>query len=142
MQVIVSAIVLIFGAFFMMVSSVAGLLFIPIMIFMSTFFPREKLVAYQERGKSDPLMHIPLKYVPEEHYEAYALYLKSPEWHSLRREVLKRDKHRCVDCGAMGKLQAHHIHYDGVETMTFTADQCVAVCHDCHDIRHGKHLWK
>ena len=141
MPIVISALVFIFAGFFMAVSSVAGLLFIPVMIFMSTFFPREKTVADKEEDLA-PIVHIPLKRVPEQYYEAYALYLKSPEWNILRREVIKRDKYRCVDCGSMGKLQAHHLHYDGVETMTFTADQCVSVCHDCHDIRHGKHLWK
>ena len=141
MPIVISALVFIFAGFFMAVSSVAGLLFIPVMIFMSTFFPREKTVAYNEEVSAQ-IIHIPLKRVPEQYYEGYALYLKSPEWYTLRKDVIKRDKYRCVDCGAMGKLQVHHLHYDGVETMTFTADQCISVCHDCHDIRHGKHLWK
>lgn len=76
--------------------------------------------------------------IPEELYCAYAEYLKSNAWRKLRKAVLKRDKYRCVDCDQPGKLQVHHIHYEGAETMTFTPDQCVSVCHQCHAIRHGR----
>lgn len=93
-------------------------------------------------------VHVPIQEVPLEYHKAYTAYLKSPEWRSLRKLVLKRDKYRCVDCrvrayhqdicpdGTM--LQVHHLHYDGISTMTFSPDQCVSVCKDCHNIRHGR----
>lgn len=143
MPFIIGTFTIAFGALFMIVSSFLGLLFIPIAIFANTFFPRTKPTG--EKEITEPVeipVHIPLKRIPSQYYEAYANYLKSPEWRVLRKEVLKRDKYKCVDCGAFGKLQVHHIHYDGVETMTFSVDQCVSVCHDCHDIRHGRDLWK
>lgn len=80
--------------------------------------------------------------VPPQYYAQYSAYLRSDEWKALRKVVLKRDRYTCVDCLNHGlKLQVHHIHYDGIETMTFTPDQLVSVCHRCHDIRHGRHLW-
>jgi len=94
----------------------------------------------------DHHIHVPLDKVPAQYYKAYSRYLSSYEWKALRKFVLKRDRYRCVDCGVKAyhkdfykegeKLQVHHIHYDGIETMTFTADQCVSVCISCHKARH------
>lgn len=83
--------------------------------------------------------HVHIKTVPREYYPAYSAYLKSQEWRILRKQVLKRDNYKCVDCGIRdGKLSVHHLHYDGIETMRFTTDQLVSVCNRCHDIRHGR----
>lgn len=104
----------------------------------------------QENNPShiDHHIHVPIQTVPEEYHKAYAIYLKSPEWRAFRKLVLKRDKYRCVDCGVRAyhseynptgkKLQVHHIHYDGIETMTFSTDQCASVCHECHERRHRR----
>lgn len=133
MPIILSLLTLGVLSLWMAVTNVLGLLFISLILLFETISPRKKPVV-----SNIPTAHIHLKRVPPEYQKSYSLYLKSLEWHSLRREVLKRDKHRCVDCGIFGKLQVHHLHYDGVDTMTFTADQCVSVCHDCHAKRHGR----
>ena len=96
----------------------------------------------------DYMYSAPVDEVPPQYYEAYNLYLKSPEWRELRKLVLKRDKYRCIDCNVRAyhkdfcptgeKLQVHHLHYDGIQTMTFTPEQCVSVCKLCHEIRHGR----
>jgi len=109
-------------------------LILAIVFFMLSMKPKAK---YVPPTKPDHIYKVPV-----ECYTAYSNYLKSSEWKTLRRLVLDRDAYCCVDCGASDKkLQVHHIHYDGIHTMEFTPEQCVTVCHDCHDIRHGRHLW-
>lgn len=124
------SLIIVVGVFF---GGIVGLI-VAIVFFMTAMKPKAK---YVPPVKPDHIYKVPV-----ECYVAYKNYLKSPEWHTLRRSVLKRDRYRCVDCDASDqKLQVHHIHYDGIHTMEFTPDQCVSVCHDCHDIRHGRHLW-
>lgn len=126
-----------------------AILFIPVLLLMAAIGTptRTNRQSSSTTTQEDYGMHLPLLKVPPEYHEAYALYLKSPEWRSLKKLVLERDKYCCVDCGARalskynpdGKpLQVHHIHYDGVEAMTFAPEQCVSVCHDCHAKRHGR----
>ena len=100
---------------------------------------RRKQSYSTENQEYDHHVHVPIQTVPPEYYSAYSLYLKSPEWRALRKLVLKRDSYKCVDCGIQdGRLSVHHLHYDGIETMTFTVDQLVSVCNRCHDRRHGR----
>ena len=75
--------------------------------------------------------------VPLEYQLEYRTYLKSQEWYDLRKQVFKRDNHRCVRCGYIGDAkQCHHTHYRGVESMSFSIDQLETVCHLCHDKIH------
>ncbi len=143
----------------MLVVAPIGMLIILAMVVFSLLF-RDRSRKYDNtpskpKDTSDPIyeytptyIHVPIQEVPVEFYEAYNKYLKSPEWRALRKLVLKRDKYRCVDCQVKAyhsdycptgqKLQVHHIHYDGIETMTFHPDQCVSVCHSCHMYRHSR----
>lgn len=158
MNVIVSAIALVIGILFMTISTIAGIIFMPIVLLWYALFGNPV------RGKDYPSMMPldidPIEYqaqfyqptqllvVPSEYYNDYSAYLKSDAWRSFRKLVLKRDKYRCVDCGIKAyhktyctygeRLQVHHLHYDGIETMTFSIDQCVSVCKQCHDKRHGR----
>ncbi len=61
---------------------------------------------------------------------SYENYLRSTHWKDVRRQVLMRDKHRCVDCGSRGLLQVHHLTYDrlGNERMT----DLTTLCRSCH----------
>lgn len=79
----------------------------------------------------------PIENVPPRYYDSYREYLSSDKWRDLRSIVLLRDSHTCQDCGATTSLQVHHLHYDGIDTMTFTTDQLITVCSGCHDIRHS-----
>jgi hypothetical protein len=144
MPVLLEALLLVVAFFWFAITTVAGLLFIPIILLIRVLFGEPPARSTRTTTPSytvdlDHHVHVPLEKVPPEYYSAYAVYLKSPEWRALRKQVLKRDKYHCVDCSAYDiPLQVHHEHYDGIETMTFTTEQCVSVCHSCHATRHGR----
>jgi hypothetical protein len=145
MPVLLEAMLLVVAFFWFAITTVAGILFIPILLLIRVLLgesparstTRTTLPPY--KVDLDHHVHVPLEKVPPEYYEAYKQYLKSPEWRALRKQVLKRDSYHCVDCSDCDiPLQVHHEHYDGIESMTFTTEQCVSVCHSCHAIRHGR----
>lgn len=146
MTYLIYAVLGIFIVLFMLFTVTVGWAIIIVLMIISLFIPRTQSTSSE--SSSDHYIHVPIQTVPPEYYEQYSLYLVSQQWRDLRRKVLRRDKYRCVDCLARAyhkdfyptgtKLQVHHIHYDGIETMTFSMDQCVSVCSTCHDIRHGR----
>lgn len=116
--------------------------------FLKVYTGIHKKYNSKESKQTTNLFDQHIEIVPPEYYAHYSVYLKSQEWRDLRKMVLKRDKYRCIDCKVKAyhkdfcplgdKLQVHHLHYDGIDTMTFTMDQLVSVCNRCHDIRHGR----
>lgn len=147
---IYSIVIVLAIVFFAYIIAPIGMIAVLLLVVWVLVF-RDRSIKYDKPGYSghtDHHVHVPIQEVPVEFYGAYSAYLKSPEWRAFRKLVLKRDKYRCVDCLARAyhkdfyptgtKLQVHHIHYDGIETMTFSMDQCVSVCSTCHDIRHGR----
>lgn len=62
----------------------------------------------------------------------------------VRHEVSERQGFRCADCGAENKpLEIHHVvpkHENPV--LAFDIDNVVALCKDCHNIRHSKQDWQ
>ena len=50
----------------------------------------------------------------------------------LDEQAYRRDDYRCVDCGAKGKVEAHHI-ISGLEIL----DNLVTLCRACHKRRHN-----
>ncbi|HSC52164.1 MAG TPA: hypothetical protein VLC98_00980 [Phnomibacter sp.] len=64
------------------------------------------------------------------------VYLKSDAWQRKRYIVMKRDRWRCVYCGA-NATQVHHTRYArniGNEPINWL----VSVCNCCHDSIHSK----
>lgn len=55
----------------------------------------------------------------------------------IRRQVLARDRHRCVRCGSTRFLHIHHRHRraDGGQ---HTLANCVTVCAPCHRLHHAR----
>lgn len=80
----------------------------------------------------------PMTSVPVELYDEYNSYLRSAVWRTLRKTVIKRDNHRCTECGYIGDLEVHHEHYRGIFEMEFTSDQLTTLCNMCHRARHIK----
>lgn len=64
----------------------------------------------------------------------YDEYLKSPEWKSKRKKVLKRANGTCEGCGERSATQVHHLTYKHVrEEFLF---ELVAICDACHNKIH------
>lgn len=62
-------------------------------------------------------------------------YLKSDAWKRKRYVVLKRDKWRCVYCGARA-TQVHHKKYLKKNIGKEPIEWLVSVCKSCHEARH------
>lgn len=68
-----------------------------------------------------------------------------PTWNKkVKPEVFERQGFRCADCGAENKpLEIHHVipKYENPD-LAFDIDNVVALCHDCHKLRHSKQGWQ
>ena len=68
-------------------------------------------------------------------YTDYYKFIDSKTWYKIRKEILKRDNHRCVHCNKPAK-QVHHKQYV-FPFGTETPDILESVCFECHKIIHG-----
>lgn len=66
---------------------------------------------------------------------SYEKQLCDPRWKERRKQILKRDKHTCVTCGAIEQPQVHHIRYTGKAWEAPDAD-LVTLCNSCHKKLH------
>jgi hypothetical protein len=66
--------------------------------------------------------------------QKYLDYLQSQEWKDIRLKVLQRDRYRCVDCGAKGKLDVHHTSYKRL--FHEDLDDLISLCRQCHESEH------
>lgn len=65
-------------------------------------------------------------------------YLKSPQWQTLRKAVLKRDLYVCQSCKSSGvPLEVHHITYTRLGNELLS--DLVSVCRDCHQSIHDQY---
>lgn len=65
-------------------------------------------------------------------------YLKSPEWKTLKSEVLNRDNYTCQSCNTNGiPLEVHHITYQNFGNENLS--DLVSLCRNCHQSIHDKH---
>lgn len=58
---------------------------------------------------------------------------RSPRWKALRLRALRRDRFKCVACGATGRLEVDHI--EPVRTApekAFDPDNLQSLCPSCH----------
>jgi len=129
-------------AFFLFIIIISSILFgvigfILSIVGLSKFFEAQRSKPYTPSPDRKPSG--PITRVPTEYYDEYRKYLSSAEWKTLRKQVIKRDNHRCVRCDYIGYLQVHHTSYDGIKSMSFSLDQLETVCNDCHkQIHQGK----
>jgi 5-methylcytosine-specific restriction endonuclease McrA len=59
--------------------------------------------------------------------------LRTPRWRALRVQVLRRDRHRCTECGARGRLEIHHVR--SVRTapeLAYDMGNLKVLCGACH----------
>lgn len=62
----------------------------------------------------------------------------------VKPEVFERQEFRCADCGAENKpLEIHHVipRHENPD-LAFDIDNVVALCKDCHKLRHSKQGWQ
>jgi hypothetical protein len=62
-------------------------------------------------------------------------YLNSDDWKRKRAVVLKRDRHRCVYCGARA-TQVHHKQYARRNIGREPIEWLVSLCKPCHEGQH------
>lgn len=68
-----------------------------------------------------------------EWWQTYSTYLRSRQWHALRKKVLERDGQICQACLTRPATQVHHLSYDLFTKLGFSAAfECVAICYQCH----------
>jgi hypothetical protein len=64
----------------------------------------------------------------------YENHIDSRDWYVLRKAILKRDKHKCKDCGGEATT-VHHLSYFNMKTINEKND-CISLCARCHSFRH------
>jgi len=86
--------------------------------------------------------HWNLGFYPDDGYDysrsvgTYASKLRDPRWQKKADAVKRRANHVCQDCGAAGRLEAHHCYYtnmrEGYEPWEYPLSALRALCRDCH----------
>jgi 5-methylcytosine-specific restriction endonuclease McrA len=68
----------------------------------------------------------------------YRELLKENKWKHKAKEIRARDGNKCVQCGAKGRLQVHHLFYvDNKMPWDYPNDAMVTLCSVCHRKEHG-----
>jgi hypothetical protein len=63
----------------------------------------------------------------------YIVKRNSPEVRTWRNTVLERDGHKCVDCGSVRLLHAHHVlRWADYPALRVSLDNGITLCEDCH----------
>ena len=73
----------------------------------------------------------------------YERLLKSDYWKGYSYSLIKERNFTCEDCGRRfygerNKLHVHHLVYRDVNPWSYSPDEVVVLCEDCHKKRHGK----
>ena len=74
--------------------------------------------------------------------EEYERLLKSNYWKGYSYSLIKERNFTCEDCGRRffgesNKLQVHHLVYRDVNPWSYSPDEVIVLCEDCHKKRHG-----
>ena len=74
--------------------------------------------------------------------EEYQKLLQSDYWKGYSYSLIKERDFTCEDCGRRfynerHKLQVHHLVYRDVNPWSYSPDEVVVLCEDCHKKRHG-----
>ena len=74
--------------------------------------------------------------------EEYERLLKSDYWKGYSYSLIKERNFTCEDCGRRfygerNKLQVHHLVYRDVNPWSYSPDEVIVLCEDCHKKRHG-----
>ena len=74
--------------------------------------------------------------------EEYQKLLQSDYWKGYSYSLIKERNFTCEDCGRhfyneRNKLQVHHLVYRDVNPWSYSPDEVVVLCEECHKKRHG-----
>ena len=74
--------------------------------------------------------------------EEYQKLLQSDYWKGYSYSLIKERDFTCEDCGRRfynerNKLQVHHLVYRDVNPWSYSPDEVVVLCEECHKKRHG-----
>ena len=74
--------------------------------------------------------------------EEYEKLLKSDYWKGYSYSLIKERNFTCQDCGRRfynerNKLQVHHLVYRDANPWSYSPDELIVLCEDCHRKRHG-----
>ena len=74
--------------------------------------------------------------------EEYERLLKSDYWKGYSYSLIKERNFTCEDCGRSfynerNKLQVHHLVYRDVNPWSYSPEEVIVLCEDCHKKRHG-----
>ena len=67
----------------------------------------------------------------------YKNSLRSMQWKQTRDRILKRDSHKCQDCGAKEHLNVHHMggYLNGHKPWEYPDEKLLTLCQSCHALR-------
>lgn len=72
-------------------------------------------------------------------WTAYSRELSDPRWAEVRNIILERDGNACTGCGAIHRLQVHHLRYKRGEKAWETPHAFLTtLCKSCHEDAHGR----
>ena len=68
-------------------------------------------------------------------------FLTSARWRRFRERIMRRDGYECQRCKRYGRhtpaTEVHHIkHRDDHPELALDPDNCVSLCHACHNAMH------
>jgi len=67
----------------------------------------------------------------------YTEYLRTPEWHYRRRQMIQAAERKCQNCGRYSHLlNVHHSSYERLGNED--PDDLVVLCASCHHGQHGR----
>lgn len=76
----------------------------------------------------------------KKHREAYAKYLRSEKWKTIRHKIIARDESTCTSCGrkandsyGINNFDVHHINYKHLFKEEENLESLRLVCRSCHD---------
>lgn len=102
----------------------------------------------QKDGATKPSLANPQEqqFPEDKSHGSYGALLFHPNWRAKRKEVLQRDKYRCVHCHSDKDLQVHHRQYHFIAGMQkfrlpwdYPGHLLITLCESCHNKGHNKY---
>jgi 5-methylcytosine-specific restriction endonuclease McrA len=76
----------------------------------------------------------------------YAEMLRTTQWLERRKQIIKRDNYRCLNCGSSYGLEVHHRQYHKIKRTgenrkpwAYTDHNLITLCSRCHQVGHKKY---